>query len=180
MEINPELPRSLARELAAGERVLWAGRPAPLAMAMKSAVPFLFAIPWTAFSIDFMVRWSHHDVASYVFQGSFVAVGVAMLCSPFYAYWSATRTVYAITVRRVLIVTDEGWTRRVQSFTKVDPTHLCRTEGRDGRGTVTFAKELVNDSEGGTRTSDVQFVWIQEPRRVEEILRRVFAESAPA
>ena len=115
-------------EIASGERVRWAGQPAPRNTFPWVALgPVLFAIPWTLFALFWMGGASgvldfnqlngigQLDTQKLVFSLfgiPFVLIGLAMLSSPFWIRRrmrrAASRTAYIITDRRAIVL-DGGY-----------------------------------------------------------------------
>jgi hypothetical protein len=103
---SPDLSRIVANELSPDERVVWSGRPDPLAAVMAEAGSLVFGIAC------FLV--SARNVATYAEAGStasalgwavFGAVGLHMLIvRPALIYRSQQNTLFAITSRRLLAV----------------------------------------------------------------------------
>jgi hypothetical protein len=111
-----------------------------------------------------------------LFGVPFVLIGLAMLSAPFWAYRKSSRTVYAITNKRVAII-ESGKTRTVQSYSGEDLGTIKRIERADGSGDLTFAKKHYTDSEGRNRSSDISFIGIPQVRAVETILREAFKDD---
>lgn len=181
--------RSLVQpELEAGEQLLWVGSPAPMRMARASLGRFCMGIVWSAITGHFMVNWyshkpdvsgpgglwGHHGIASSLFFVPFILGGAHELLSPLLAYLTATRTVYAITSKRALIIT-RGRTRKVRSYPERDIRSIQRDERQNGTGDVTFARTRTKDSDGNDVVEDVKFVGIPDVRLVERVLRETFA-----
>ena len=92
---------------------------------------------------------------------------------PYWAQKMAQNTVYAMTNRRILILT--RWSRR----TKTQSLHpsaedLERTEQSDGSGDLVFLKRMGRDSDGDPTTEKIQFMGVPDVRRVESLLRETF------
>src|ERR1041384_2667380 len=108
------------RELAAGESLLWSGRPDPVRSSGAAYGCWIFAVPWTAFSVFWMAAaWGliggRGNPAMSLFGLPFLLVGLGMMMAPRWAYASAKKTVYAVTTRR-LIIMNEGRFRKIKSF----------------------------------------------------------------
>jgi hypothetical protein len=179
MAINLPLQQLLDSEINRGEKVLWSGQPDAKRAVLQSMIIFVFALPWTVFSINFMFKWSQRaglDFASVIFQGSFVLVGFAMLSVPFWIYSKSRRTVYALTDKRILIV-GGGKSKTIESYDQDSIGDIVRTERADGSGDLTFAQKFTRDSDGDQRKTDIMFIGIPEVRRVENLLRSTFTKS---
>jgi hypothetical protein len=181
---------SVARqEVGPNETVLWAGKPDPKRMALRSWPLTCFAIPWTAFAIFWVVAAS-----GMIFGGSspsnapgifalfplfglpFVLIGFGMLLAPLWANLRAKKTVYAATERRLLIIT-EGRTRNVQSFDASDIKDVERRERPDGSGDIVFARRTSysrdSDGHGRQSTTEIGFFGVPNVRDVERWVRQV-------
>ena len=174
---NQALVQPLQPELEQGEHLLWVGQEDAQRSALQSTPVFLFAIPWTAGTAHFMWSWPHHDWASLLFQGSFVLLGILMLLTPLWTYLLARRTVYGITDRRVILLT-QTWTRTVQSYGEREITNLVRTERADGSGDLAFAKRETSDGDGGRKSVDVKLIGVPKVREVERLLQATFKKES--
>jgi hypothetical protein len=176
-------------ELASDEKLLWCGKPTPQRAFWAASFIWFFAVPWTAFAIFWI--WGAAGMGSDMgerplspgfnmrfifplFGLPFVFVGLGMLSAPFWAYSKATKTVYGITNKRLLIIVDTGRSRTVQSYGSDDIGDIKRTERPDKSGDLTFAQQMTSTSKGGQRTTDIGFLGIPEVRSVENLLRATF------
>ena len=112
----------------------------------------------------------------------FVLVGLGFLSQPIIAAARARKTVYAITDRRLLIITSGLRSVRVDSYPLDSINILERTDRANGYGDIVFHKEteptrvvtgfLYYEKQGGgvTRTG---FLGIPEVRKVEEAIQRL-------
>ena len=149
---------ALHRELAADEAVLWhgwqLGRLEPQAFGL-----YLFAIPWTAFS----VMWTAIAFGAMAQSGDggpgwigwafplfglpFVGVGMAMRARPFVPWFQHGRVLYVISTRRALKL---GMGREL--VVKAAPAEriglVQRFEKRDGSGRLQVAIKGGKDSDG--------------------------------
>lgn len=129
------LRRQVEEELEPGETVRWLGQPEPQGFVWAALFPFLFAIPWTLFSLVWMmaaagvlpgfagpapvpgaIQMDRLGFAS--FGIPFVLIGIGMLTSPWWIRRSLRRraenSAYVITDRRA-IVFDAGYTDSASS-----------------------------------------------------------------
>lgn len=146
LEIPPEVRM---HDLTPGERVLWSGRPVPGFRLAKGdrknwaggCVFTGFAVFWT--SAAFLMTWAGDAPPFFrfvfpLFGLPFVAVGLMVLFGgAFRRARSGRHTAYAITERRIIIVSEKG-SREVTSFNleRIESTEL--QAGSDGVGTITF------------------------------------------
>jgi hypothetical protein len=177
------------RELKMGENLLWLGKPDPVRSMIEGYVLWIFAIPWTIFSLSWV--WGtagpgmgrslptpgfNMEFFSVLGEIPFVLVGPILLASPFFLYAEAKRTIYAITDRRVLII-ETGGTRKIQSYSARDLSNIQRTERADRSGDLIFAQEDFKDSDGDMQRRDIKFCGIPEVRSVENLLRDTFKKK---
>lgn len=167
-------------QLDAGERVLWTGQPSGRRMALATVPIFLFAIPWTAFAVFWVAAaaWgtSEGSISGIfrvfpLFGLPFIAIGLGMLSSPFWALRSAKRTVYVVTDRRAIIF-GAGWNgMKVRSFLPERLGDMSRTQRADGSGDLIFATDVSTTSKGGQQKTDVGFMGIPAVRDVEQMVQ---------
>ena len=117
-----EIQKQIQAELQPGERIRWSGQPVAGAASFNLAwIPFLFAIPWTAFAIFWTLAAAGmlfgHSNAGHeplvlrlvfpLFGVPFILIGVWMLITPWRAKKKvqsmAEKTAYVITDRRAII-----------------------------------------------------------------------------
>lgn len=158
---NPAMARlrqALERELVAGETVEWHGwqlaRVDP-----KQFLSYVFAIPWTAFSLAWtgiaaaaVASGGAEDVgfvawAFPLFGVPFVAVGAWMLSRPFVPLWERGRVLYVVTPRRLLkLAIGSDLTIDAVPADRVGPVQ--RRERPDGSGWLRLAIRIGRDSDG--------------------------------
>lgn len=198
MEYSPassQLDAALSRELRRGERVLWNGRPIGRVDRGKFAI-YLFAIPWTAFSIFWTAGasipffsgvgqndWAWALILFPLFGIPFVATGIGMLSVPFLPLFLSSKTLFAVTDQRVIKLTLK---RQLQSETvPADRVGLIkRTENSDGSGSLRITTGVGRDSDGDKsietfeigEVSDV----LQVEARIQEMSRLAARRTAPA
>ena len=122
------------KELAPGEKLIWADRPRALALARREGPAFLMGIPFTAFALFWTWGASgavgHAPDAFGVFfplwRLIFIAIGLWILSTPLRAAMKAPSTIYAITSDRLLII-EGARSHRVTSFT---PAAYSRSSAR--------------------------------------------------
>ncbi len=184
-----EAEQIATRQLDPGERLLWSGMPGAGRMAMSALPAALFGLPFTGFAAFWiamafagtsrMPRTAGPWALFPLFGVPFLLVGLGILTAPLWAVLAAGRTVYAVTDRRVLIIT--GWPMvAVQSFLPADIHDLMRVEGADGRGSLMFASRSWAGNNGVTRTSRIGFVGVADVRSVEELIRDHLQQKAAA
>jgi hypothetical protein len=137
--------------LAGDERILWSGRPMPgrhLFPTGTDVYGFFFAIVWTALVVTFaeparlLMKASSEGVEIDTFflpfiigPILFVGIGIFMLSQPFYRYWLAKHTLFVVTTRRTLIITD-GVRQKIRGFSNLSNLHTDLR--KDGSGNLFF------------------------------------------
>ena len=193
IKVDPSF--AIRKELQSGERILWQGQPIVERVFKMALAIYLFAIPWTAFSLFWeamaLSPWlamsgnpEANKTAQIVgvvfplFGLPFIAIGFWMLSRPFALARKARQTSYVITNKRALVVTG-GSMHETQSYPyDVMSGELNRTERRDGSGSLYFSSKKVVDSDGDARVEKLGFEYVPHVREVEEKLRRALADSA--
>jgi hypothetical protein len=184
--IQPRMKELLEAELQPGEKLVWCQQPGSLAFVRESLVMFFFGIPF--FSLPAVMLYNlaylqwHESSWSVLllllsFVGFFAAIGLVMMLSPAWAWWTAVRTVYAITNRRGIAI--EAPRRcKVQSHLvgaeSADIIDLYRIEDKRGRGDLVFHRRAVSGKRG-VRYYDVGFKGVQNVREVERLVRELMA-----
>ncbi len=193
--VNFDVSTLIRGELSGDERLIWQGQPIPSRMMFTAFAIYLFAIPWTAFSLF----WEAMALSIFfgdpakapqgpekavgiifpLFGLPFVLIGFGMLLSPFWVYKKAKTTVYAITDRRAIVI-DGGRSRAVTSypFEKWEG-EITRKERTDGSGSLFFSTTYSRDSDGDVRVKKKGFDGIFQVRDVEaKLLRALEAYKA--
>lgn len=137
-------------DLTSGESVLWAGKPNTSGIFHREdifLVPFSllwggFAIFWEAGVLGYWGKASRSGEAWWfgaLWGIPFVVIGQYLIWGRFfYAAWKKTRTFYAVTNRRVLVV-QNAW-RRLMASAYLDTLPTLIKEGdSNGIGTLRFA-----------------------------------------
>ena len=171
--------------LRPGETVLWAGAQNVAAYALRGA---WFLIPFSLLWGGFAIFWEISALLTRplpfaLFGVPFVVIGLYLIFGRIYvALREAEHTSYAITDRRVLIVTGAFGQRLLELDLRDLPTAQLEDLGR-GLGTVTLGASIspFRAPPGwptfGTYTRPAAFEMISEARRVFEILQDAKAEA---
>lgn len=184
--IDPSIPRVLSdavdRELVSGEYVDWMGMPRRVYFTPVSIGAFLFGIPWTAFSVFWVVAagWGTLQIDDGpgifslfpLFGVPFVLLGCCMLSVPLWTHWRAGKTVYAITNQRAIIF-DGGWSTTIRSYPPEELTDIFRKEKADGSGDVIIARRAWRDSDGGRQTQELGFFRVADAKDVEDRIKEL-------
>ncbi len=198
--LDDSIPKSLkdfaVREFS-GEKLVWAARPDVKIAFWLSFGIWLFAIPWTAFSLFWISipgaalyeAYSGSDIGApkgaptvamwaFALWGvPFVLVGFGMLLAPFWTLRKGSRTLYVLTNRRIAIL-ENGSSIKVTSIMPGDISGLSRKEGPDGRGTLTLSQGYEKDSDGDRVAKTTDLGVIAEVRRIEGLVRDLKDRSA--
>jgi hypothetical protein len=180
---SPELDSILRRELLPGEHLLWSASPAPHKLRAAYAI-WLFAIPWTAFSLfweamAFMpwyasthtpdaMKWSFGIVFP-LFGLPFIAVAFGMLWMPFKAQRKAAQTIYGLTDRRMIRVS-AGKNRDSASVLYSHMGPIDVSAGSDGYGNLRIQTGTSRDSDGDRVTERFEVLGVPDVARLESLL----------
>lgn len=171
----------IERELDAGERLLWTGRPNAARWKVKAFRMWPFAFLLSAFMAFWM--WGATAALRNDLQNgktpsllliAFPAFGLFMLypagtmwLGPWLQAARARRTFYAVTDRRALLVT-AGRKRSVQSVSPAQ-MQIERRDYSDSEGDLILMKVVKGD---GETTIETGFFAIPNPRHVEQLIRQ--------
>jgi hypothetical protein len=173
------------REIEPGERIQWMDRPVARFFTGPATAAFLFGIPWTAFAAfwtTFAALGTAEADDTEAFGGlarlfplfgvPFILIGLGMLSAPLWAYRKARRTVYVVTNRRAISF-EGGRSMTVRSFPPETLRNVFRRERRNGTGDVILASRSWRDSDGDRRSDELGFLRIRDPKRVEDLVKKL-------
>lgn len=182
LPIDPITERLLAAELRPGETVLWQSSGDPRRSFRQGLLIFLFAVPWTAFSVFWMTMASRGSALFALFGLPFVLIGCAMFCAPWWSARRARRVGYALTTDRALILTPRFFgAMSVRSFSSADLGSVERVQRADGGGDLIFVREYVGgNSESGPRQRLIGFIGIRDVRAVQARIEELYKGYAKA
>lgn len=156
--LQPEGMMALQSELLSGESIVWSGAPNRGVIFHKQdifVIPFSllwggFAIFWEAGVLGYWGNGARNGpVATFMslWGVPFVVIGQYLIWGRFfYDAWLKSRTYYALTNRRILVV-QKGYSRKVASA-YIDSVPAINKDGGDGRpGTLTFTPQVSLTSE---------------------------------
>jgi hypothetical protein len=195
-----EAQNRLDNEVKSGERVLWTGQPAAGFRHHLHTLPaVLFGIPWTAFAIFWVtmaigmgshmartsesIPFSLMSVVMPLFGLPFILVGLYMISSPYWQMRKSSKTVYALTDQRAIIL-EPTW-RGEMTVRSVPHEHLIdrtRTQDNNGIGSLTFTRltTVTSRPKGGTSTVTVGFQNIPDVKSVDELIERTLRQGTAA
>jgi hypothetical protein len=186
------LPREALQRLTrefAGEPILWAGQPSPRLAFWKSALIWLFAVPWTAFAL----AWEGIALAAFfasepgqkpegvgavlvwvfpVFGLPFVLIGLWMLARPFLEVRKARRTVHILTESR-LVTAELGTSISLTSLPPSRVVEITRKAGPAGSGTLSLSLGQFRDSDGDRVEKVIHLLGVPEVEHLDRELRRL-------
>ena len=177
------IDNALRGELVAGERLIWSAQ--PIARRLKAGFGiWLFAIPWTAFSLLWIImalmpwmtstgtpdgiKWSFGIVFP-LFGLPFVAIGLWMLWSPIRAVRQAGSTVYGLTNRRLIRLVSCG-NSKVASVLLDQIGPMTRDEAADGTGHLRIQTYSRIDSDGDRITETFEVQGVPDVARLERLI----------
>ncbi len=175
--LEPNTQRLLDGELKPGERLLWQSAPDAKRHWRMTLPILLFAIPWTAFSVFWMIMASRGGGIFALFGLPFVLIGAGMFSAPWWAAKLARRTAYALTTDRAIIVAPApfGSGVSVRSFAPEELTDVERVQRADGSGDLILAREWVRGSKGRNHEKKIGFIGVPSVQnvqvRVDELVR---------
>ena len=175
----------------AGEKIHWAGMPNATVAMRGGFFLWLFAVPWTAFTLF----WEISVLRSWLYsipngKGGpagfglvlwgipFVLVGLGMLSFPYFAARAARRTVHVLTDKRMVTVRFDR-NLHVETLNLRAITRIKRSEKQDRSGTLVIELDTMRDSEGSTTRSET-FYGIRDVHAVELLLRDVMEQARPS
>ncbi|MBK17566.1 MAG: hypothetical protein CMM52_01825 [Rhodospirillaceae bacterium] len=132
--------------LAEGEEIQWTGRPAAGAAVAKGISNFLFGIFFFGFAVFWTVGASQGGLFA-LFGIPFMAVGAWMISAPVRTYIKANKSYYAVTNKRVIILT----VGRSYTCVSIAPNEISdyeRTDKPNGTGNTRLRKTIIHGRNG--------------------------------
>ena len=179
--------QEINRQLDPGEGLLWSGAPNPGRMALSALPVTVFGIPFTAFAVFWI--WTAYSATSRsplpggpwilfpLFGTPFLLIGLGMLTAPLLASLAAGRTLYAVTNKRALIVSNL-FSMTVKSYVHSEIHDVQRVERTDGSGDLYFANRDVVTQRGGLVRQRIGFIGIPDVKSVEQLIRSRLQQEA--
>lgn len=178
-------------ELQTGENLLWTGAPDPRRAAITSLPAALFGIPFAGFALFWMntaYRGTQHLARAHnsftsgfavfpLFGIPFLLIGAGIVLAPVWVYLKGRNGVYAVTNRRVMIITGKA-TRAVQSITASDIVEVNHRERPDGSGDVMIRTNAVTRTNNMTSQVTVGLFGVPNVKHVAELVMNLSAQPA--
>jgi hypothetical protein len=176
-------------ELQGGESLLWSGPASPGRSAMSALPAALFGIPFAGFAFFWMstayrathtVANHHNAVASGfnvfpLFGLPFLLVGLGMTLAPLGVYLKGRSGVYAVTNRRVMLITGTT-SRSVKSIIPSDIAEVDHRERPDGSGDVLIRTNSVMRTNNGTTQITVGLYGVPNVKEVAGMVMKLHAQ----
>ncbi|MGJ4788861.1 hypothetical protein [Leptospira koniambonensis] len=130
----------LRRELVTDENLLWSGVPDRGIKFVSSDIFLIpFSIVWASFAFSTLFRDFENTLffpfslfsLLFVFAGVYITVGRFLVDSFF-----RSRTIYGITDRRIIILSDIIITRKVETYWLSDLSKISLSESGNGKGSI--------------------------------------------
>ncbi len=183
-----QVPHELEREVSGTERLLWWGRPlAGVRVRGSDAVGIPFGMMWGGFALYWEATVIRRG-APLIFQLwglPFVAVGLYLIAGRFFLdAWRRSRTAYAVTSERVIILSG-GLRPSVLSLRLANIPAVSLSEDRGGVGTISFgggaglALAGMQGWPGAARRLGLQFELVADARSVYETIQGAQREATP-
>ncbi|PZM15866.1 hypothetical protein CPY51_05685 [Rhizobium tubonense] len=181
---NPAM--AINAELQPGEAVRWSGRPTFFPMLLTHLMSIVFGIVFAAFGAGPVIPVAKALIAGEspegiwpaLFSSVFFVIG-CLIIGKALADTVATRwTAYAVTNRRVLIVSNLI-RKRVLSFGPSAINAVDVTESSGGSGTVVFRHEITKSSDGDS-TLKMAFVGIEDVGNAAREIEQLRLSGQPA
>jgi hypothetical protein len=186
----PDNLLSAVQRVARGEKILWTGQPDARRVFLMGLGAYLFAIPWTVFSLAwesfpvgmilFGDRIENNAIPGYmpwvflIFGIPFIAIGFYMLAIPFLARRAARQTAFFITETKLAIVTfGKNLESKVRSLTEIK--RIESVEKANGSGTLKVIFGYGRDSDGDRTTDSEELTGIENVRQVEDLINSLRA-----
>ncbi len=172
-------------ELGKEEKLVWADIPISVSHHAQLGVPkLLFGVPFFGFAVFWtwgasspLREGTETGITGFeyffpMFGIPFLLVGLGMLLSPVWMTIKARKTVYALTNHRLII--REGFPRiKIKSWSLDRIGPLTRTGPAEGPGNLLFAEEMVQNNSKHLHNQKVGFVGIDQPKRLEDEIRKL-------
>lgn len=201
MTTGYDLPRTVFEAVeakTAGLDVHWVGRPDWRVIFKWSMLIWLFAVPWTLFSVGWTVGaavmiWgppsanmssTMQTIIGIIFPLwglPFIGIGIAMLASPIWLAQTARHTAYVVTTDALMtIAAGRSGTVTVTTLPLGQILSTVLKEWPGGYGTLRLLKGWKKDSDGDQVRDEETLVGIPEAARVEALINSLRQGSVPS
>ncbi|MBV9230202.1 MAG: hypothetical protein JOZ18_12885 [Chloroflexi bacterium] len=161
-----QMKHLLDYELSEGERLLWSDQPNALhVLNAGHIISFIFGSLWVCLGLlglyNNLLLFPSDPlfvITMTILALLFLIPGIISIAVPFKTYRRAKRTIYAITDRRIVLIT-RGRSRSVKSYRKEYVGNIERIERQGERGDLIFG---IN--------KDIKFSDVANVRHVEQLL----------
>jgi hypothetical protein len=181
-------------ELQSGESLQWTGLANPARAAISALPASLFGLPFAGFALFWMTaayRGSHAiskssnnpigGVFSFfpLFGLPFLLIGLGVVFAPLFAYFKAQKTAYAITDKRVLVIS-AGRTRTIKSCTPADIVSVDHREREGGSGDVIIRTSGVMQNRNSLSQITVGLLGVSNVKEVARLVLNLHSQRAQA
>ncbi len=181
-------------ELQSGESLQWTGTADPARAAISALPAALFGVPFAGFALFWITaayRGSHAiskssnnpigGVFSFfpLFGLPFLFIGLGIVFAPLLAYFKAQKTAYAVTDKRVLVITG-GRTRTIKSCTPADIVSVDHRERAGGTGDVVIRTNSLMQTSNSISQSTVGLLGVSNVKEVARLVLNLHAQRSQA
>jgi len=180
---------SAQSELQGGESLLWSGPANPGRSALSALPAALFGIPFAGFAF-FWMSSAYHSTQNLanrhntlpsgfsvfpLFGLPFLLIGLGLILSPLGVYLKGRSGVYAVTNRRVMVITGTT-SRSVKSVIPTDIAEVDHRERPDGTGDVLIRTNSVMRTNNGTTQIMVGLYGVPNVKEVAGLVMKLRAQ----
>ena len=181
-------------ELQPGESLQWTGVADPGRATLAALPASIFGIPFAGFAVFWITmafRGSHaisKSSSNPVAQGfsffplfglPFLFIGLGIVFAPLLAYFKAQKTVYAVTDKRVLVITG-GRTRTVKSCTPADIVSVDHRERDGGTGDVIIRTNSIMQTRNSLSQMTIGLLGVNNVKEVARLVLNLHSQRAQA
>jgi len=190
LKIPKELRRKIENELQPGEFIRWVEQPIPRYLTFQSITAGFIGIFMTGFSFFGIwgTGWAFNfpdprEVSRSGLLGGLIIfsplllIGFRCYTDPFWVWHDAQNSVYLATDKRAISI-QGGWSATIRSYLPDQLKDLYRKERADGTGDVIISIRRWKDSDGDSRSEEIGFLGVRNPREVENILKQLAQNNA--
>lgn len=187
MIIDKELRDKIQPELMAGEKLLWAGKPAKFPLSFMALYLTAFSVFWTfmvtgIFGVGISSEFGSSNssmgslnIGFLLFASLFICAGIGMFLVGLKTLISPSREIYAITNQRGIIISP-FFRYRMASLSE-DCLKNSERKGRPELGTLLFSGKssgLMGMMMNPYQTELNAFRKITDPKKVEDLIYKTF------